>query len=335
MAGIVGSVVSGAPSTLWTVLEGGDPCEGGRALGQGAAAARGAHAGAARGGRARARRALDRLGVRARRGASRAARAVVGRGSAASRSPRSTWPCWAASSRRSPRCRRAASGPTTWRSGSAWESCCEPRGERPVGLLEVAGLDDGARADQRLGHADVVAPLDAWCCEPCTTQSRSTGSAPAASRNRASSGSPTQLACCSSEPSGEPPTTPRKFGPTSSTTRAIWPRSAARITTSCWSTSSVDGRSSRSSATARSASSTVGPGAQLRRASPPSRRARAGRRAGRRCAAGRRRATSLPRGARARRRARRAAAACPGRARAGPRSGSSSRAVGTGGEQQP
>jgi hypothetical protein len=34
LAGVVGSVVSGAPSTLWTLLEGGDPAEGGRALGK-------------------------------------------------------------------------------------------------------------------------------------------------------------------------------------------------------------------------------------------------------------------------------------------------------------
>jgi len=33
-AGLVGSVVSGAPSTVWTLLEGGDPAEGGRALGK-------------------------------------------------------------------------------------------------------------------------------------------------------------------------------------------------------------------------------------------------------------------------------------------------------------
>jgi hypothetical protein len=33
-AGLVGSVVSGVPSTAWTVLEGGDPAEGGRALGK-------------------------------------------------------------------------------------------------------------------------------------------------------------------------------------------------------------------------------------------------------------------------------------------------------------
>jgi membrane associated rhomboid family serine protease len=33
-AGIVGAVVSGAPSTLWTLVEQGDPAEGGRALGQ-------------------------------------------------------------------------------------------------------------------------------------------------------------------------------------------------------------------------------------------------------------------------------------------------------------
>jgi hypothetical protein len=33
-AGRAGAVVSGLPSTLWTLLEGGDPLEGGRALGQ-------------------------------------------------------------------------------------------------------------------------------------------------------------------------------------------------------------------------------------------------------------------------------------------------------------
>ena len=33
-AGLVGSVVSGFPSTVWTLLEGGDPAEGGRALGK-------------------------------------------------------------------------------------------------------------------------------------------------------------------------------------------------------------------------------------------------------------------------------------------------------------
>ena len=33
-AGLVGAVVSGAPSTLWTLLEGGDVAEGGRALGK-------------------------------------------------------------------------------------------------------------------------------------------------------------------------------------------------------------------------------------------------------------------------------------------------------------
>jgi hypothetical protein len=33
-AGLVGSVVSGLPSTVWTLLEGGDPAEGGRALGK-------------------------------------------------------------------------------------------------------------------------------------------------------------------------------------------------------------------------------------------------------------------------------------------------------------
>lgn len=33
-AGLVGAVVSGAPSTVWTLLEGGDPAEGGRALGK-------------------------------------------------------------------------------------------------------------------------------------------------------------------------------------------------------------------------------------------------------------------------------------------------------------
>jgi hypothetical protein len=33
-AGLAGAVVSGFPSTLWTLLEGGDPLEGGRALGR-------------------------------------------------------------------------------------------------------------------------------------------------------------------------------------------------------------------------------------------------------------------------------------------------------------
>lgn len=33
-AGVVGAVVSGVPSTVWTLLEGGDPLEGGRALGR-------------------------------------------------------------------------------------------------------------------------------------------------------------------------------------------------------------------------------------------------------------------------------------------------------------
>jgi hypothetical protein len=33
-AGLVGSVVSGFPSTVWTLLEGGDPAEGARALGK-------------------------------------------------------------------------------------------------------------------------------------------------------------------------------------------------------------------------------------------------------------------------------------------------------------
>src|SRR5690349_22658112 len=33
-AGVVGAVLSGAPSTVWTLLEGGDPAEGGRALGR-------------------------------------------------------------------------------------------------------------------------------------------------------------------------------------------------------------------------------------------------------------------------------------------------------------
>ena len=33
-AGLVGAVVSGFPSTVWTLLEGGDPTEGGRALGK-------------------------------------------------------------------------------------------------------------------------------------------------------------------------------------------------------------------------------------------------------------------------------------------------------------
>ena len=33
-AGLVGAVVSGFPSTVWTLLEGGDPAEGGRALGK-------------------------------------------------------------------------------------------------------------------------------------------------------------------------------------------------------------------------------------------------------------------------------------------------------------
>src|SRR3954471_11811716 len=32
-AGLTGAVVSGFPSTLWTLAEGGDPLEGGRALG--------------------------------------------------------------------------------------------------------------------------------------------------------------------------------------------------------------------------------------------------------------------------------------------------------------
>jgi membrane associated rhomboid family serine protease len=34
IAGVVGAAVSGVPSTLWTVIERGDPAEGGRALGQ-------------------------------------------------------------------------------------------------------------------------------------------------------------------------------------------------------------------------------------------------------------------------------------------------------------
>ncbi len=34
LAGLVGSIVSGAPSTVWTLLEGDDPAEGGRALGK-------------------------------------------------------------------------------------------------------------------------------------------------------------------------------------------------------------------------------------------------------------------------------------------------------------
>jgi hypothetical protein len=33
-AGLVGAVVSGFPSTVWTLVEGGDPAEGGRALGK-------------------------------------------------------------------------------------------------------------------------------------------------------------------------------------------------------------------------------------------------------------------------------------------------------------
>ena len=33
-AGVAGAVVSGAPSTLWTLVEGGDVAEGGRALGK-------------------------------------------------------------------------------------------------------------------------------------------------------------------------------------------------------------------------------------------------------------------------------------------------------------
>ena len=33
-AGLVGAIVSGAPSTVWTLLEGGDVAEGGRALGK-------------------------------------------------------------------------------------------------------------------------------------------------------------------------------------------------------------------------------------------------------------------------------------------------------------
>lgn len=33
-AGVVGSILSGFPSTAWTLLEGGDPAEGGRALGK-------------------------------------------------------------------------------------------------------------------------------------------------------------------------------------------------------------------------------------------------------------------------------------------------------------
>ena len=34
VAGLVGAVVSGAPSTVWTLAEGGDPLEGARALGR-------------------------------------------------------------------------------------------------------------------------------------------------------------------------------------------------------------------------------------------------------------------------------------------------------------
>jgi hypothetical protein len=34
VAGVVGAVVSGAPSTLWTLMERGNPAEGGRALGR-------------------------------------------------------------------------------------------------------------------------------------------------------------------------------------------------------------------------------------------------------------------------------------------------------------
>jgi hypothetical protein len=34
LAGLAGSVISGFPSTVWTLLEGGDPAEGGRALGK-------------------------------------------------------------------------------------------------------------------------------------------------------------------------------------------------------------------------------------------------------------------------------------------------------------
>jgi hypothetical protein len=33
-AGLAGAVLSGIPSTVWTLVEGGDPAEGGRALGQ-------------------------------------------------------------------------------------------------------------------------------------------------------------------------------------------------------------------------------------------------------------------------------------------------------------
>jgi hypothetical protein len=34
VAGLAGAVVSGVPSTVWTLVEGGDPAEGGRALGR-------------------------------------------------------------------------------------------------------------------------------------------------------------------------------------------------------------------------------------------------------------------------------------------------------------
>ena len=53
------------------------------------------------------------------------------------------------------------------------------------------------------------------------------------------SAEPIQAAWWSSEPTGEPPTTPRKSGPTVSTTTSRCPRSAASTTTSCESGSSV------------------------------------------------------------------------------------------------
>ena len=61
------------------------------------------------------------------------------------------------------------------RSGSRLESCFEPLGERAVGRLQMARLDDGPGVDQLRRDAGVVAAFDRVVPEPATAQSSASG----------------------------------------------------------------------------------------------------------------------------------------------------------------
>ena len=167
------------PSTSWTLIERGDVLEGARALGLVLLP------------RARSTPLLLLAGAPVHLALSVGWAGVLGAvlppraepvsGSpAGSRSRRLTSRCSGGCSRRSPRYRKAASGPTMRLSGSAWELCCKPLGERAVGVLRVLRPDDRAGGDELLGDAHVVTARDVVRWEPCATQSSVGTWAPAA-----------------------------------------------------------------------------------------------------------------------------------------------------------